>query len=247
MGRGITVGPQSFGYNSGVNNSAMNISAMTGVAYFGDANLIIGNDDNSARSLMFYGSNNTSDLSGGFYSSFTAGVQSANISYMLPAEQGAANSFMTNDGSGNLSWASLSDMNILSGSALHYDAIHNRLGIGTTTPGQVLDVAGNTNVSGTITSGSGITTNGITMSGGSTVLSYGSVNAGASITIPNVSVVKINDDGANTVNAVSMPSGTNGQIIYIYNNDADSTSADVTIAGGAMGVFVYVDGWRKAN
>ena len=247
MGRGITVGAQSFGYNSGSNNSAMNISSMTGVAYFGDVNLIIGNDDNSARSLLFYGSNNTSDLSGGFYSSFTAGTQSANISYILPVAQGATNSLMTNDGSGNLSWASLSDLNILSGSALHYDATNNRLGIGTTTPTQVLEVSGNTKVSGTITSGSGITTNGISMTGGSTVLSYGTVTAGISFTIPNVSVVKINDDAANTVNAVSMPSGSNGQIMYIYNDDAQSTSGDVTIASGAVGVFVYVDGWRKAN
>jgi hypothetical protein len=59
--------------------------------------------------------------------------------------------------------------------------------------------------------------------------------------------VNIHDDGANLSNTVTMPSGTNGQIIYIYNNDADGTSGDVTIGANAMGVFVYVGGWKKAN
>jgi hypothetical protein len=42
--------------------------------------------------------------SGTNYTSFKAGVQSANITYTLPTSQGAAGSILTNDGSGNLSW-----------------------------------------------------------------------------------------------------------------------------------------------
>ena len=35
----------------------------------------------------------------------TAGTQSANIGYTLPTSQGSSNTVLTNDGSGNLSWA----------------------------------------------------------------------------------------------------------------------------------------------
>jgi hypothetical protein len=42
--------------------------------------------------------------SGSNYSAFKAQAQSANITYVLPASQGAANSVLTNDGSGNLTW-----------------------------------------------------------------------------------------------------------------------------------------------
>jgi hypothetical protein len=42
--------------------------------------------------------------SGTNYTAFVAQAQSANITYTLPSAQGAANSILTNDGSGGLSW-----------------------------------------------------------------------------------------------------------------------------------------------
>lgn len=39
-----------------------------------------------------------------FYTTFSAGNQSANISYVLPISQGAVDTYLKNDGSGNLSW-----------------------------------------------------------------------------------------------------------------------------------------------
>jgi hypothetical protein len=78
---------------------------------------------------------------------------------------------------------------------------------------------------------------------------YNTVSAGAGITIPgNTVVVKITEDGDNTqTNPVTMPSGSNGQILYIFNEDTQDTTGDVTIVSGTTGVFVYVDGWRKTN
>jgi hypothetical protein len=264
MGKNLKVGLSSFGFNGSTTSNIVDVSSMNNTAYFGDVDLMIGNDDNSARSLKFYGSNNTSDLSGVHFTAFTAQTQPADITYTLPASQGAANSLMRNDGTGVMSWSSLSSLNIPTGSGtanqvafwnstlalgaasnLYYSS--GNLGIGVSIPTDALDVSGNANISGTITSGSGITTNGIAMSGGTAVLSYGTVIAGATITIPNTAVVKITDDGTGAANSVTMPSGTNGQIIYIYNNDFDATSGDVTIAANAMGVFVYIDGWKKAN
>ncbi len=267
MGHNLKVGLSSFGFNGSFSSATptdiVDVSALNNVAYFGDVDIMIGNDDNAARSLKFYGSNSNHTLASTHFTAFKAQTQSTDITYTLPASQGVANSLLTNDGSGNLSWSALSVLSgtgstnklalwtsttaLGAGSTLYYDATNSRLGIGASSPTATLDVTGNANVSGTITSGSGITTNGITMSGGAAVLSYGSVVAAATITIPNNAVVKIVDDGANAANSVTMPTGTNGQIIYIYNNDAQATSGDVTVAGTSMGVFVYVDGWKKAN
>ncbi len=258
MGKNLTVGLSSFGFNGSTTSTTVDVSSMDNVAYFGDADLLIGNDDNAARSIRFYGSNNSATLSGAHFSAFKAQTQTADINYLLPAAQGAANSILLNDGSGSLSWATLSNLTIPTGSGtannlaiwssssalgagsnLYYSS--NRLGIGVSSPSEALDVSGNANISGIITSG------GIAMSGGSAVLSYSTVSAGATIAIPNNAVVKITDDAATNSNAVTMPGGTNGQIIYIYNNDAQTTSGDITLANGAMGVYIYVDGWRKAN
>ncbi|MEP7236007.1 MAG: hypothetical protein ABI778_12000, partial [Ignavibacteriota bacterium] len=267
IGKGITTGQRSFAFNSGVNSASVDLSGMDDVAYIGDANLIIGNDDNTPRSIRFYGPNNSADLSGGFYSGFKAQTQSENISYILPASQGSTNSLMLNNGSGALSWTSLSALGVPTGngsvnqltvwnssselgaaSSLYFD--QDMLGIGVT-PSEALDVGGNAHVSGNIAAGGTTTTNGLVVSGGTTVLSNGNVSINQStgtITIPNVSVVNIVDDASSMNNTVAMPSGTNGQIIYIYNSDADDTSGDVTIASHTMGVFVYIaGGWQRAN
>ncbi|MDP4237610.1 MAG: hypothetical protein Q8919_14290, partial [Bacteroidota bacterium] len=187
MGKNLTVGLSSFGFNGSTTNTTVNVSGMNNVAYFGDVDLIVGNEDNTARSLRLYGPNSSSTLSTGKYTAFKARSQSANITYLLPTAQGASGSVLSNDGVGNLSWKA-------------------------------------------------------------PVSAYGTTSAGGTISIPsNTSVVKITNDADSLANSVTMPSGTNGQIIYIYNDDDQDTSGDVTIAAHTMGLFVYVDGWRKSN
>ncbi len=73
----------------------------------------------------------------------------------------------------------------------------------------------------------------------------GAVSAGATITIPdNFSIVTITDDSATAANALTMPAGSNGQILWIYNEDAQSTSGAFIIPSGYMGMFVYINGWK---
>ena len=187
MGKNLTVGLSSFGFNGSTTNTTVNVSAMNNVAYFGDVDMIIGNDDNNARSLRFYGKNSAATLTSK-YTAFKAGTQAANITYTLPLSQGASGSVLTNNGSGSLSWVAPS------------------------------------------------------------ITPYGTVSAGAAITIPgSTSVIKITADADSTANAITLPSGTNGQIIYIYNDDSEPTSGDAVINNGATGIFIYADGWRKAN
>ena len=188
-GRTLKVGLSSFGFNGSTTGALVDMSSMNNIAYLGDVDLIIGNDDNTARGIKFCVPSGSSNVSATRTTTIKAGAQSANISYTLPSSQGAAGSVLTNNGSGALSW--------------------------------------NTNP----------------------VAAYGTVAAGATITIPsNTTVVKITDDAsATTVNAVTMPSGSNGTIIYIYNNDAQATTGDITLATASMGIYVYVDGWKKAN
>ncbi len=188
-GRTLKVGLSSFGFNGSTTGALVDMSTLNNIAYLGDVDLIIGNDDNTARGIKFCVPSGSSNVSATRTTTIKAGAQSANISYTLPSSQGAAGSVLSNNGSGSLSWY--------------------------TNP----------------------------------VAAYGTVAAGATITIPsNTTVIKINDDADSTsVNAVTMPSGSNGTIIYIYNNDAQATAGDITLAASSMGIYVYVDGWKKAN
>jgi hypothetical protein len=188
MGKNLTIGASSFGFNGTSTNTVTNISAMHNVAYFGDVDVLIGNADNTARSLKFYSKNSSATYSGAHFTAFKAGIQTADLTYTLPTAQGSSGSVLSNNGSGTLSWAK-------------------------------------------------------------TKTAYATVSAGAAIAIPaNTTVVKITEDADDTqTNPVTMPTGANGDIMYIYNGDTQDTTGDVVVATGTTGIFVYVDGWKKAN
>jgi hypothetical protein len=84
---------------------------------------------------------------------------------------------------------------------------------------------------------------------GAVVLSYGTVAAGASLTIPdNTAVVRVTDDGGSNANAVTMPSGTDGQVLYIYNDDADALTSGAITGAGVVEKFIYINGsWLVVN
>ncbi|MGH7954867.1 MAG: hypothetical protein ACREOZ_02785, partial [Gloeomargaritales cyanobacterium] len=96
---------------------------------------------------------------GTFATTFQSGAQAANINYTLPLAQGAANTILSNNGAGVLSWSTASGLGIVSGTGsptqvafwnsasslagnnnLWWDNTNTRLGIGTAAPTQSLEV-----------------------------------------------------------------------------------------------------------
>ncbi|MEN9523688.1 MAG: hypothetical protein RL065_2065 [Bacteroidota bacterium] len=75
-------------------------SSPTNLVELSNGNLYLGNSNNSAAELRLA----EPSSSGTNYTIWKAQAQSANVTYTLPASQGAANSVLTNDGSGNLTW-----------------------------------------------------------------------------------------------------------------------------------------------
>lgn len=122
-GNGLTVGSHSFGYSASTANT--NVTSIgNNIAYFGDANLLIGNTDNTARQLRFYEPNSSATYTGTNYSSILATAQTADIIYTLPSSQPSLNQVLTAtsiSGAGpyniSLSWAAPS----VSGSFVNYN------------------------------------------------------------------------------------------------------------------------------
>jgi len=67
----------------------------------------------------------------------------ANVAYTWPTMQGTANSVLTNNGTGGLSWSSSASQWTTSGSNIYYST--GNVGIGTTNPQDKLTIAGSTN------------------------------------------------------------------------------------------------------
>ncbi len=103
-GRSVKVGLESFGFNGSTTGTTIDMSSMNNIAYFGDVDLIIGNDDNVARGIKFCTANGSSIVSSTKSTTIKAGAQTADVTLTLPTEQGAAGSVLTNNGSGALSW-----------------------------------------------------------------------------------------------------------------------------------------------
>ncbi|MFN8366050.1 MAG: hypothetical protein U0Y96_02275 [Candidatus Kapaibacterium sp.] len=109
-GRGLTLdanADRSFGFLANSILNTMTISTPN-TATFGNADLWLANNDNSASQLRFYEANSTA--SGVFpptginYTAFKAGVQSADITYTLPTTAPTAGQVLSSDASGNMSW-----------------------------------------------------------------------------------------------------------------------------------------------
>lgn len=96
---------------------------------------------------------------------FTAASLAVTSQFTLPTSDGSADQVMVTDGSGTVTWADQSGGGGSPGgsdgqvqynnggafggaSSLYYDDVNNRVGIGTSTPAEVLDVSGNIAMSG---------------------------------------------------------------------------------------------------
>jgi len=99
-------GNDSFGFLGGqTSTKAMSVSDVN-TAVFGNVNLWLANNDNSARELRFYGPNNTTGAFPGTtkYTGFKAPVLSANLIYTLPTTDGNQDQALLTDGGASLSW-----------------------------------------------------------------------------------------------------------------------------------------------
>lgn len=90
---------------------------------------------------------------------------------------------------------------------------------------------------------------GVYISAGDLVASYGTIAAGAAITIPaSTTVVRITDDAAVAANAITMPAGVDGKVLYIHNNDAQVLSGGTTVPSGQMWNYIYSGGvWVRVQ
>jgi hypothetical protein len=126
----------------------------------------------------------------------------------------------------------------------------NGTGIGIANGANTITIS-NTGVTSAV-AGTGISVSGatgaVTISANG-VQTSGTVAAGASIVIPNnKTVVIITDESAVANNNITMPSGTDGQILYIYNADAQdtgATSGPVIISGQTATFIYYSSAWHR--
>jgi hypothetical protein len=81
---------------------------------------------------------------------------------------------------------------------------------------------------------------------GTVVLTPGSVAAAnAGITIPLASVVQITAGTATSAFAITMPTGTEGLHLTIFNNTAFATTTGAAIPAGVTWAFIYLGGaWQ---
>lgn len=81
---------------------------------------------------------------------------------------------------------------------------------------------------------------------GAAKVSTASVSAGANIVIPeNVQAVIITNDNASAANNLIMPSGKEGQLLFILNQDPAGTKGAFSIPSGKVAQFLYLGGaWR---
>jgi hypothetical protein len=86
---------------------------------------------------------------------------------------------------------------------------------------------------------------------GQIILASSSNVAAAGGTIPNnVATVIVDDDGTGAATTVSLPTGTEGQIIYVTTDDPDGVTVNggVTIDDLEVGTFMYLGGaWRREH
>ena len=117
------VGNGSFGFNQdNLGTFPVSITG-NGIGYFGNIDVWIGNTDNTAHQLRFYeaqASTGTFPAAGTNYTSFRAGIQTANINYTLPTTLMPTSTIETGvlqtDGSGTLSWINIDSLVNKSGS-----------------------------------------------------------------------------------------------------------------------------------
>lgn len=232
-GQNLTLSnPGDFGFNSGMGTMTI---ATNNISTFANTDLWLANNDNTARAIVFYAPDNTTGAfpNGTKYVGFKAGAVTTSVTYTLPiADATASGQVLYSNGSGSLFWGSYLPT---SGGTLSTSTLATLLTLTSTTaaPATVLS-----------------------MNGGRVVMQSTESNPSSGTTIAaNVAAVVVADNGvANSPATITLPTGTEGQILYITTQDPDgvtitttvnSVSVNVTIADSEVGTFMYLGGqWR---
>lgn len=260
-GRYTKIGSNSLAFNGDVNNQLTDLTSNSynNVAYIGEADLWIGNVNNSARQVRFYEPNN-GDLTytSVNFSSFTAGSQSADINYTLPLSIGSTGSILisgnTSGNSSQMSWlAPGGNGSILysAGSSIGYTGTPNSgefltfngsvpIWTGTVTANQysgILPVANGGTGTGSYTTGDIIYSNAANSLAKRSIGSAGDVLTVVS-GVPQWQAVSAGTDWALTGNANTNPGVGNGQN-YLGTRDGKdlvlATNATSRITVGSSG------------
>jgi len=147
MGQGLTftsAADNSFGFLSNPSNAVPMTIAAPNTTVFGNTNLWLANNDNTARELRFYEPYNTT---GAFpntanYTAFKAQAQSADVTYTLPAADGSSGNVLSTNGSGVLSWTPAAAGSVTTVSVVTANGISGTVANPTTTPAITLALAG---------------------------------------------------------------------------------------------------------
>lgn len=238
MGHSLTLsGSRSFGFNG---NSAGYTNPMTvsadNTAVFGNVNMWLANNDNTARELRFYEPYNTT---GAFpntanYTAFKAQAQSADVTYTLPAADGSNGNVLTTNGSGALSWTTAAAGTVTTVSVVMANGVSGSVANATTTPAITITLGAitPTTVNGmTITT----TTGTLTLASGSSLVTSGA----NSITFTSTGPTTVTLPTTGTLMANPMTTG--GDVIY-----GGASGAPTRLANGSNGQFLTSSGGTSA-
>ena len=239
LGQGLTLtsnADKTFGFlaNDGANVMTIDVNNVFVVA---NADLWLANNDNTARELRFYEPYNTT---GAFpntanYTAFKAQAQSADVTYTLPAADGASGSVLSTNGSGALSWASPGGGGtVTTVSVVTANGISGSVATATTTPAITLTLGSitPTTVNGmTITT----TTGTLTLASGSSLVTSGA----NSITFTSTGPTNVTLPTTGTLMANPMTTG--GDVIY-----GGASGAPTRLANGSSGQVLTSAGGTSA-
>lgn len=239
MGQGLTfssAADNSFGFLSNPGAVFPMTIASPNTSVFGNVNMWLANNDNTARELRFYEPYNTT---GAFpntanYTAFKAGVQSADITYTLPTADGSSGHVLSTNGSGVLSWTAASAGTVTSVSVTTANGVSGSVATATTTPAITITLGAitPTSVNGaTITT----TTGTITLANGSTLVTSGA----NSITFTSTGATNVTLPTSGTLMANPMTTG--GDVIY-----GGASGAPTRLANGSNGQFLTSSGGTSA-
>ncbi|MFN9338299.1 MAG: beta strand repeat-containing protein, partial [Candidatus Kapaibacterium sp.] len=167
---------------------------------------------------------------GTFTSTFRAGVQLANIDYVLPISQGGANSILLNDGSGNLSWTTSYEQPLTFNNGLTRTTNTVQLG-GTLIQPTTIALAGNSftlSGSGNVTI-SQFATAGIVKNSAAGVLSTGQVNLASSTEVTGILPIANGGTNSSTIGGAGTVAFSNGTSL---NYTTVGTGGQVLVSNG---------------